>query len=263
MKKDNKTNKKIHYKIKQSYGFITLRKNINTNKLQILLVKKPYTYAFSDFVLGKYVKSNQKYLTKLFNQMSYNEKIIILSLKFNNIWYYLNHINPETLYLSNNNQKWINNYIKRKNKFDNSFMKDGGIYLKKLIENSNSNEPLWDIPKGKIENNELPMDTAIRELKEETNIKLSDMTILLNLKPFIESYIDGGSIYRNSYYYTIINQSWEPDNKFKLQNSEVSEIKWFNVDEINNLYINYSFKYNNIKKCIKHYTNYTKKLYNL
>ena len=256
---NNKKIKKFNYKIKQSYGIICIRKNKITNNTEILLVKKTHTYAFSDFILGKYTKSNKEYLIKLFNQMSYNEKIIILSLKFNNIWYYLYHNNPETLYLNGNNQKWINNYIKKKNKFDLTFIKDGGIYLKKIIDNSISVDPLWDIPKGKTENNELPLDTAIRELKEETNIKLANMNILMHLKPFIESYIDGGSIYRNSYFYAEINNDWEPHNKFNLINYEISDIKWFDINKIIELYqSNYNFKINNIKKCIKHYKKYKK-----
>ena len=258
----NKKNKKINYKIKQAYGFICLRKNKNTNKLQILLIKKQHTYAFSDFISGKYNKTNKEYLLKLFNQMSYNEKIVISSLKFNNIWYYFYHNNPENLYSNNNNQKWLNSYIKKKNKFDFTFIKDGGKYLKKLIENSKSCDPLWDLPKGKIENNELPIDASIRELQEETNIKLSSIKILFHLTPFIESYIDGGYIYRNTYYYTEVDPEWEPTNYFNLNNIENSDIKWIDTNEIDKLYSsNYIFKITNLKKSIKKYRQYKKKLY--
>jgi 8-oxo-dGTP pyrophosphatase MutT (NUDIX family) len=258
-----KKHKKMNYKIKQAYGFICLRKNKITNKLEILLIKKQHTYAFSDFILGKYNKTNREYLLKLFNQMSYNEKIIISSLKFNNIWYYFYHNNPENLYSNNNNQKWLNSYIKKKNKFDFTFIKDGGKYLKTLIENSKSYDPLWDLPKGKLENNEFPIDASIRELQEETNIKLSDIKILFHLSPFIESYIDGGYIYRNTYYYAEVDPKWEPENYFNLNNIENADIKWIDTTELDNLYnTQYMFKTNNLKKSIKKYKQYKKNYIN-
>lgn len=36
---------------------------------------------------------------------------------------------------------------------------------------------LWCFPKGHIENNETPFQTAIREFEEETSVKLSDNPI--------------------------------------------------------------------------------------
>ena len=70
---------------KKSYGVACCRFN-KKNKLQILLIKKRYTYCFAAFVLGQYNK-NEKYLKFLFNGMTVQEKIDILSLNFDILWY--------------------------------------------------------------------------------------------------------------------------------------------------------------------------------
>ena len=42
-----------------------------------------------------------------------------------------------------------------------------------ILLGHSTNNAHWDIPKGMIEHNESPIDTAIRETFEETNIQLN------------------------------------------------------------------------------------------
>src|SRR3989344_1481815 len=81
--KNNKNNKK-----KISIGIACCR--INGNIPEILLICKRCTYYYVEFVHGRYrddIINNNSQLINLFNGMTVEEKIDILSLNFSQIWY--------------------------------------------------------------------------------------------------------------------------------------------------------------------------------
>ena len=69
-------------------------------------------------------------------------------------------------------------FQKFKSKF-NYILAAGGV-----VQNDNNDilmiykNDMWDLPKGKVEVNEDPKHTAVRELKEETNIEVQDVNSL-------------------------------------------------------------------------------------
>ncbi len=66
-------------KISKSYGITCFRK-ISTGQLQVLLVKKRYTYEFAEFVTRP--NRNKAVDPAIFDHMTIDEKIIIYSLDF-------------------------------------------------------------------------------------------------------------------------------------------------------------------------------------
>lgn len=86
----------------------------------------------------------------------------------------------------------------------------------------------WCIPGGHIDDNEVPMDGGIRELKEETNIDIAPIKSnlkILDIHPISEIRKGYGITY------TCV---LPPDFKYTLkpQSEEISEIKWFYENEI-------------------------------
>lgn len=220
-------------KVKKSYGIICYRHDPKTRKIQYLMIKKVNTYSFCDFVAGKYKKGNNKHIIKLFNGMSYQEKMDILSLKFANMWYRIYHNFPESNIKDENN--WLSMYLKKKSRFEMVFLKDSGIYLKRLINNSSNSDVIWEFPKGRSENNETNLETAIREFKEEISITdISNLTFLFHISPYTETYSDFGSVYKNTYYFCYADNDFNFNDKFNIYgNNEVSDVKWLNIDDIN------------------------------
>ena len=43
----------------------------------------------------------------------------------------------------------------------------------------------WSIPKGRLDNDEEPLDAAIRETMEESNVDLTDWQIIHNIEPIV------------------------------------------------------------------------------
>jgi len=217
-------------KIKKSFGIACIRKK---QQIEILLIKKPVTYHYCEFISGHYYKNDDKHILKLFNNMTYYEKMDILTLKFHIMWFRLHRVNPEPN-IFQGNYSMCKQYIQKKNKFETTFLHDGGLRLKRLIGNSNNIDTLWEAPKGKKNTGELDIDTAIREFYEETLIEKDKYKLLLHIKPYIETYSDFNITYQSIIYFAEAIGDWEPNISFNnnLQTREVACIKWCALENI-------------------------------
>ena len=81
----------------------------------------------------------------------------------------------------------------------------------------------WDFPKGHVEEGETEVQTAIREVKEETNI---DVKVNEEYR-YSTQYSPKEDVIKEVVYFLAKNIS---SNKV-AQESEVSEVKWFNIEE--------------------------------
>lgn len=235
---------------KVSYGIALCRYNKEkNNRIEILMVKKRYSYEFINFVLGRYQMHNKKNLCDMFNNMSFAEKIDIFGMQFENMWYRIWINNPTKQYNILNIYKNIDKTMKmnhymndsdiykcfkqKKNKFEKNFG-DNISLLRNLIINSSNSEIMWEIPKGKLENNETCIDCAIREFYEETSIKHNNYRVFYNIDPVAETIIDDGCTYRQYYYIAECTDEINPSVNFEnfKQISEVEQVKWVSIDEI-------------------------------
>ena len=81
----------------------------------------------------------------------------------------------------------------------------------------------WSFAKGHVEDGETEQETAIREIKEETNLDVtinSDFRYVITYSPY------EGAIKDVVYFLATTNS----DN-IKAQQSEISEIKWFKYED--------------------------------
>lgn len=244
----NKTSCIVSYKnIKPSYGIVLCRRK--GEKIQCLLVKMARTYGFSSFAQGKFDVKNYDEVYKMFNDMTYDEKQIILTLDFRNIYKHM--WNKKCITVEEENSE-KSKYFKANKKFMifiKHYTKDE---ITHLIEKTLNPAIQWGIPKGKTKNSyEHGLFTAIREFGEETSIPPSDYTILHNVNLITEDYIDLGVQYINKYFtaYQHNNPQYHPFIK-KHQKIEISEIEWKTMDEIEKFGMNESFKQRLITTCM-------------
>ena len=81
----------------------------------------------------------------------------------------------------------------------------------------------WGLPKGHVEEGESEVETAIREVKEETNI---DVNINKNFR-YTEKYSPKENVMKEVVYFLAQNKN----NIKKAQKEEVSDVKWFKYEE--------------------------------
>ena len=252
-------------KYKTSYGFALCRRNHQeNNRIEILSIKKRCTYQFFSFINGFYKArptrhNDSGYIKYMFDNMSFQEKLTILSMNYSTMWWYIWLNNPEkgiglvdsilgyraTSDTSQTMQNYTH-YFKRKCKFEKKFLQDGGKRMSELINNSRNCETIWEIPKGSQNANETELDTAIREFTEEANIAPAVYDLLYHADPVIITYKDNGVAYRHVYYLAELNETGYnqptvmcPKINFKCgeQVSEVADVRWLSSDHIKMLEI--------------------------
>lgn len=156
----------------------------------VTVVKRPYTYKFSDFVLNKCTR--KRIPKKIFSYMTVEEKKDIMSLNFNMMWFRLNNfVDPHSTA-----------YLKRKNAFEaNWVIPDKGESLIKMVQESSGSDSEidWELPKGRQKVGEKPPEAGIREFIEETGIPRRKFRILDNYH-VTYSFIDDGVTYAFVFY---------------------------------------------------------------
>lgn len=107
------------------------------------------------------------------------------------------------------------------------FNKDGKILLTKRNNPGNSEvHNKWQLPGGSVDNAEHPMDSAIREVKEETGLIVQ----ILSKRPFIFSHTFSDGVHVVLIVYKANYVSGEVDISQDLD--ETLDAKWFSPSEI-------------------------------
>jgi 8-oxo-dGTP pyrophosphatase MutT (NUDIX family) len=209
--------------VRHSLGVVCCRHGPN-GRLEVLLVCKRFTYAFNMFAHGKYRSDDSAGLIELFNRMTVDEKLDILSLNFMQIWYRL----------------WLNSiqrnssYFRAKNMFESTFVADGGTRLRRLIERSTNAARIWEVPKGRKRNKaETDIQCAVREFGEETGVVKKSYRLLGGATRSY-SYVDEGIRYTNTYYIAIARHHIDPRIVFGRhdQVNEIADIEWMDMDRV-------------------------------
>lgn len=218
-------------KVNTSYGISLVKKNKLTEEYEILFIKKRSSYSYITFTKGIYF--NYLDIKKLFNTMTLNEKLIILSLDFKNIWF-----NCYLKYPINSDKK----YIKAKKKFEKFFQR-GGYNIIELLSETRNIELIWEIPKGYCDPNESNIDSAIREFYEETNIHKSKYRILWDVKPITYVFSDNNITYKYIYYIAIMqdNMYIPRVNYSTSMMTETLDIKFLSLNMMRSINPNYKF----------------------
>lgn len=124
------------------------------------------------------------------------------------------------------------------------------------IVRNNNNEILfifrrgkWDLPKGKVEDNETIEEAAIREVEEETGLK--SINIIRVLPNTFHMYILNNQwVIKKTYWFEMTCKSEQ--NLIPQTIEEITEVKWFKNDELDEVLAN---TYSSIRELIKKYLN--------
>lgn len=210
-----------------SIGIIALRKH--QGQIQFLMICRKNSLGFIDFMRGKYKLYSPLHLNNLINEMTNAEKQSLLNNEFHILW---QHLWGEFVGMQYRGEEAIS-----RDKFatigQGIEFKNGQKYnLESLITNSTTNweTPEWEFPKGRRNYQENDLACALREFEEETGYSKNDINIVQNIIPFEEIYTGSNfKSYKHKYFIGMIDENIIPVHSF--QKSEVSQIKWVNLEE--------------------------------
>ncbi|MFA6165758.1 MAG: NUDIX hydrolase [Gemmatimonadaceae bacterium] len=220
---------------KTSFGVVLCRQRAPGGALEVLLVRKRYTYAFAEFVHGKYSKKNNHHfrnVATLLNRMTPEELLQIWSLDFSQMWYHI----------------WLTRekgdlYNRQYSKFQSAFMRDdAGKGLRRAIQAARpGGAVLWEVPKGRRQSLREPdVLCAIRELREEAGVERKDYRLLPGVRRRVV-YVSDGTRYENVFFVAVANPHLTADDPGgpdrpvfrEIRNmAEVSEIRWYNIEQL-------------------------------
>lgn len=213
-------NNKSCKKIIHLASFTICKENI-----KFLMTSKRFSYGFYDFIHNRFNSNNNIQINKLLNEMTTTELNNIMTMSYKELW----HLMHEYQMYPPKFEKTFNKIIKNiKSKYYN-------------ISKSRYQTPEWEFPKGKKKDeNELDIETARREFKEETNLKDDDFVIYDNIKPLIENYIGTDGLYYSYFYFIAlvkptvkitVNKTYETDKiGFYSYETSFSNIRPYNAE---------------------------------
>ena len=104
--------------------------------------------------------------------------------------------------------------------------------MKSLIVDSPTQweTPEWGFPKGRRNYQENDVNCAYREFNEETGYEKEDLDMITNIQPFEEIFMGSNyKSYKHKYYVAELTSKGKPNDRY--QKSEVSDMKWFSLEE--------------------------------
>lgn len=250
-----------------SYGVIAFK--IIDNIPYYLMVCRKDSFAFSEFIRGKYELEDVDSIYRNLHFMTTQEKNKILNNDFEYLWDNLWVLDKKKIYSG----KFKKELIHSKYKFDTlkkgyltTIHTDLGIKKKKYIKleeilgeikknGLEFEEPEWGFPKGKKNENESDFDCAKREFYEECNISLQNLQFL-SVTPIIEKFMaDNLQEYIHVYYLAKCNPDIDVtiDKDNYNQISEISNIQWLTYEQASKKIREYNIEKKNILTLVHNY----------
>ena len=204
-----------------SNGVIAFRKNSETNLTEYLMIRRKHTLGLIDFIRGKYSVYNQYYINNMICQMTNEEKEMLKTKEFEEIWF---AVWGKTANFSH----YKNEETVSKEKFYQMRHGINGLYtLSDLVDASPTKweEPEWGFPKGRRNYNETDLDCSVREFNEETGYNLNKTNVIHNISPFEEIFC--GSNYKSyKHKYFLTQMDFEKCEPVIQESNEISKIQW-------------------------------------
>ena len=237
-----------------SNGIILFRKN-NQNAYEYLMICRKDTLGYVDFLRGKYPIYNYTFIKNLIYEMTQKEHERLLENDFENLW--------KNLWGDRVGLQYKNEEKMSKEKFNllklgvnNNSME---INLEEIINSCGTSwdEPEWGFPKGRRNHLENDLVCALREFEEETGIRREQVEIIQNIFP-IEEIFTGSNLksYKHKYYLANIKNNKIDVNNF--QKEEVSNAKWFTLEECLDIIRPYNYEkiqiIKNVEKILHKYS---------
>lgn len=209
-----------------SYGVISFKKEKNMYKF--LMICRKDSLGYIDFIRGKYPLYNKNYIQNLVDEMTNEEKNNIKNHDFDYLW--------KKLWCTESGIQYRIEEKSSRNKFDQIKrgiqLNDNEKYdINSIIDNSTTEwvTPEWGFPKGRRNYGEKDIQTGIREWTEETGYPSKSLNVVTNVLPYDEYFVGSNlKSYKHKYFLAYIKNEFSNDN---YQKSEVSQLKWFTVEE--------------------------------
>ncbi|HVE12389.1 MAG TPA: NUDIX hydrolase [Elusimicrobiota bacterium] len=216
-------------------GVILCRLGPQSGRWEAMLVLRRYTYAFSDFVHGRYAnRAPLRAAAPLLRDMTVEELLDVFSLNFAQMWY--------RIWLRTDRRE---HFQRKAARFRAAFLQgDGGRALRAAaLQAPGRGALLWEAPKGRrLSPAEADAACAIREMQEETGIPKKEYQFLPGVRRRV-TFVQSRVRYRQVYYVALAGPRLQreadsaeararPALAEICRTGEVSQARWFSLEQV-------------------------------
>ena len=214
------------YKTKPSTSYGIIVYTYIQNELRFLMTLRRDTFCYESIIRGLYTDNM---LTDYISHITREERSRILNYPFDMLW--------KDLWVSTKRRLFRIEYNKAKYKFTENHTK----ILNHVTNLDTFDTELWEFPKGKIFYEETPIQCALREFEEETNIKKSNIILVKKAGTFEDQFTGNDQKqYKSVYYLGMIHNGGSnpfvyhecPHNmRENYVSDEVMSIEWLSYED--------------------------------
>jgi len=184
--------------------------------VQVLMVRRKHSMAFTEFVRGKYEVGNTLFIKKLFSNMTFEEHDLLRTKEFADVW----------------TQHWGEGRDHHSHEYEVSKSRFEQLDISSYVGTEGYTESEWGFPKGRRQHRETDLNCAIREFSEETDISRESYTVCKNLT--LEETFKGTNDveYKHIYFISVLSKDIILNTIMSdEQQREICEIKWMTLSE--------------------------------
>lgn len=200
-----------------------------------LMVQRKDSFAFVEFMRGKYNVSNRRYLLELFEGMTQDERSAVETMEFDALW--------KMLWNGFAKSKSRPEYEEASKKFErlragvriNGDARDTDIAWL-IMATRGRDAPEWGFPKGRrAVSNESDVDCALREMHEETGIHRDQVQLMVRedtgeVARFEETFRGNNGVdYRHVYF---LADLIDAEAVLRTCDREIKDARWTSPDTI-------------------------------
>lgn len=197
-----------------------------TANMQLILMRRANSFAYVQYVRGKYDASNKTDTRLMFSRMSMHELGMVRAKSFDELWA---DIWGSSAWLP----RYHDEYMTAKDKAQRLITLGAWDMLTSEV---GYGEPEWGVPKGRRNSNESNLQCGLREFEEETGVSRSDVTHLAGVQPLEEVVVGSNNVqYKHVYFLSVVRTGKADDLCVHAhrpeQYREVGDVRWADLTE--------------------------------
>lgn len=180
-----------------SYGICCFKK-IHSKELEVLILRRRYTYNYCLFVYNNYTSVDE--LRQILDGTTIEEKLTVMSFDYSKIW--------GRIFCDGKTDRYNTN----KETFEKIVRSIGQDKFTEIIKCSKSEELVWELPKGRKDKYpESDIECACRELCEETGVNRTDYQVIPHVYDHCH-FRDHGVMYTTKFWAAKLkDNTWKPN----------------------------------------------------